>query len=143
MRMKGFTFLEVTLLVAIILVVGVTSAWFSTKFFFQQQTVIAAQLVRSSLAQANLNAQNGKAYADWGVTYTDDTLILFAGSSYEDRNREFDELVEIPTGVTITGLDEVIFIRLTGETDPALIILSGNDQSVRYSINRLGTITEL
>ena len=142
-RFGGFTFLEVTLLIAIILVIGVTSTWFTMQFLFQQQTVIAAQLMRAQLSQVSLYAESGKAFSDWGVSIKNDSIIIFAGPSYEERNAIFDQSVILPRGVTITGPSEIVFTRLSGETSQSNITISGNSEEIRYAINRFGILTKL
>ncbi|TXH00332.1 MAG: hypothetical protein E6P95_03760 [Candidatus Moraniibacteriota bacterium] len=142
-KVRGFSFLEIIILMTIIFIIGVTSAWFSMQFFFQQQTVLAAQIVSTSLSRANLYAQSGKVYSDWGVAVRDKQVIVFAGSSYESRNSVFDESAILPGGILITGLDEIIFARLTGETSQAMITISGKDQDIQYKVSSWGAVTKL
>lgn len=141
--MRAFTFLEVIIVITIVLVVGVVSSWFTTSFFFEQQTVLASQLVRASLVRASTYAMNGKAYSDWGVAFSAQEAVIFAGSTYVDRDATQDEVVSLPDGVTVEGQDEIVFARSTGITIPVTVDITGYNRTISLSVSREGAITGL
>lgn len=141
--MRAFSFFEVILVVTLLLLIGVPTAWFTTNFFFERQVVMTAQLVRSSLVRANTYALTGKADRDWGVTLVDHQLIVFAGSSYGTRDIASDEVAILPPQVVVTGLGEVVFTRPTGQTTAREIQVTGNQRSLHFSLSREGAMTEL
>lgn len=141
--MRAFTFIEVILVVAIILLVGVVSFWFTTNFFFEQQTVLAAQVTRAALGRANMYALSGKADSNWGVTQVGNDLILFAGSTYAGRDATLDETIPLSGTITLVGLGEIIFTRPTGITIPVTFQVTGSNSTINLSIDSEGAVTGL
>lgn len=140
--MRAFTFLEVVIVIAIALLVGVTAVWFTTNFFFEQQTVATAQMVRSNIVRAGTYALNGRANTDWGVTVTGGNLVIFAGTTYATRNTAYDEITPLPGNVTVSGMGEVIFTKPSGTTDPRSFTVIGNNRTITFSLTREGALTE-
>lgn len=143
LSMRAFTFVEVVLTVAIVLIVSLPTAWFSINFFFERQVVLTSQLIRSNLVQANIYALNGRANSDWGVTLSSNTVSIFAGTTYDERDRSYDESFTLPRTVNVTGLEQIIFTRATGTATPAVIEIRGHNRIVRLSVNSEGTVLEL
>ena len=141
--MRAFTFLEVVIVIAIVLLVGVTAVWFTTNFFFERQTVLASQVIRSGIVRAGTYAMNGKADRDWGVTVTGGNVIVFAGSTYATRNTAYDEIAPLPGNVTVNDLGEIIFVRPTGTTAARTFTVTGNNRTLTFSLTREGALSEL
>jgi len=62
--------------------------------------------------RAQLLAQSGKEESEWG--YHSETGTLFLGTEYDTRDTSFDENIEVPSSVVVSGILEVYFTTLYG-----------------------------
>lgn len=141
MQLKGFTFIEVIVVVSIMLIVGATSGWFAIQFWPEKELVSSAQLVRTSLGQAALYAQTGRLGSDWGVTQNGGNLIIFSGTSYIDRDPLRDEVMPLPQGIVMNGLNEAIFTAPEGTTMSRAISVEQYGRTISLTVNKYGIIT--
>ena len=67
---------------------------------------------------------------------------IFQGSSYALRNQTYDELMSKNNFVTSSGLQDIVFDKLTGNltTAEGSIVLSTSDGSRTISLNNEGRI---
>ena len=73
------------------------------------------QATAQSLRQAQAFSQAVASDTTWGVYVQTGSVTLFQGSSYATRTTAFDETLEFPDSVDVTGVTEVVFSKLTGE----------------------------
>lgn len=138
--MRGFTFIEVILVVSLAMIVGATAAWFSLHFLSERQTILSADMLQASLEQAHLYALSGKADTAWGITQQGSTLVLFAGNAYAERSPEWDEVWDLPQGVTVSGLGEIMFEKITGATVAKSFRIEGPTQTLSGTMNQEGMV---
>lgn len=143
MRFRGFTLIESILATSVILLIGVAVGVFNTQFLSVRDTVVAAHVLRESLDRAQVYARSGKQDSDWGVVQVGTDIVVFSGTTYALRVVESDELVGIPSGVTLTGLGETVFARSTGRIPAAKVIdIDGPDRTLHLSISEEGGVNE-
>jgi Tfp pilus assembly protein FimT len=113
---RGFTIAEVLIVVGLIgLVVSVSMPMYN-RYIARNSMEIARQNVAQGLERAKFLAQTGMNDSAWGFS----TIaipgrgVLFMGDSFATRNPAFDELYSIPESITVDGLTEVVFEKVTG-----------------------------
>lgn len=111
-------------------------------FHSNRDLLVSALQHARSRAVSNIcygSCSDGKSH---GVYIEDDQYIIFQGSSYDDRDQEYDAIIETNPGTTHQGMNEVVFAQLKGDADPGEIELE-NDYNERMStitINSEGQI---
>ncbi|HSW96878.1 MAG TPA: DUF2341 domain-containing protein [Candidatus Saccharimonadales bacterium] len=133
----GFTFVELIIVIAITLLIGITAVPFYSRFFNQTAVANTTTQLIAELRKAQTYSMTGKRGGQWGVTYTNSSIILFQGSTYASRNAAFDETFSIDPNVSITGFTELAFNRMTGTPSASQSItisgIGGNSQTVAVS----------
>lgn len=138
---QGVTLIELLLVVAIIVVVGVAIAPLGAGFLVRNQLENKTNEIVSSLRTAQLNSISGKEQSSWGVTITSNKIIMFRGSTYTSPGTAFDQSFTIPQSITITPV-QVVFDPLTGNPNtPTTIVLTSNTgDSNTVVVNEVGTV---
>jgi len=150
-KTKGFTLLELTLVVAIFAIVfGSGSLVFGNilgKNALQQHGYQLVQNLRE--ARTNSISQKGGNSA-WGIYFANSSLpnnyTIFEGDSYATRNQNSDINFEFPNFLTITSINlsdskEIVFEESTGNTvNKGQIVLTTDRLNYAVTINELGLI---
>lgn len=119
---RGFSLVEILIVLAVVGIIAlvVTGAFSKAagREALDKETAIALSLIEQARNQT-LSAKNAAAY---GVHFETTKAVLFAGSSYSASNSSnvvepINPLVQISAVSLKGGGNEVIFKRLTGETD--------------------------
>jgi prepilin-type N-terminal cleavage/methylation domain-containing protein len=140
---KGFTLIEVMLVVGLTLAVGFLATSFSGRFMAQSAVSDASGQFRSALSKAHAYSISGKLDSSWGVHYANSTIILFAGDSFGGRDIAHDEITQINTHINVSGFEEVTFVRPDGRPVQPVSDLKlswDNLQEESLSINSEGVI---
>ena len=144
--MRGFTLVELLLVIAIITIMAglsipfVQNTQLSTDLGNQTQSVIS--LVRRAQRQA-IDGQNA---IGWGVNFDNSNKIitLFAGSDFVNRDVEYDYISKIPNLVELTTDfgDQIFFPLYSSEPTASgtVEIVSNNQDSRKVIINGYGKI---
>ncbi len=111
---RGFTMIEILLVMAIIAIVTTFSAVFYSRFLTQNAVANAADQVAGQIQKARIYAMSGKQNSNWGVSFTSPILTLYSGASYAARNPSLDEKFRINSNVSVTGLLDLNIARATG-----------------------------
>ncbi len=111
---KAFTLIELLLVIAIILLVSVPTATFSTRFIHQMSVQDASEALIGMLREAQILSMLGKEDSAWGVKKQEEKLILFRGSDFSNRDYSFDQAMIINNNVNVIGFDEISFSRYEG-----------------------------
>jgi GxxExxY protein len=140
-RARGFTIIELLIVIAIVAIIGGTTIPLGANFLVRSHVENKTNELVSSLRTAQLNTISGKEDSQWGVNITSTQIILFAGASYAARDSTFDQIFSIPGSVTITT-DEIIFSKLTGDPDAtaSLTVSAGGAGNSTVSVNEVGTV---
>lgn len=70
-------------------------------------------------------------------------MTVFRGDSYISRLNEFDDVYSFPSSVTLDGIQEIIFEKVTGypnTTGPIIIVTSNEGQSNTINLSGKGII---
>ncbi|HOX96588.1 MAG TPA: hypothetical protein PLI45_04385 [Candidatus Woesebacteria bacterium] len=141
--MKGVTFLELILVIAILLLLGVISVPFTGRFLVRNNQQTAVYRVMSETWKAQDFASSGREINGnrvWGVCLSGTKFRLFNGNC---TSPTFKEDYDMPVGVSISGIESVTFDNLTGEPSGVTTITISNEaRSNTITINAVGMIEE-
>lgn len=140
---KGFTLFEVLLSITIIALVAGISVPVYQSFQVRNDLNIAASTVVQTLRRAQVLSQAVDGDMSWGVYSGNGAITLFKGGSYITRDSNFDESFAVPTNITPSGLQEIIFTKFTGfpQTTGNIIFTSSANETKTISINKKGTVS--
>jgi Tfp pilus assembly protein FimT len=139
---RGIGLIEVLLVIALMLLsAGVGIPAFSS-LQRQNDADLASETIVQTLRRAQLNAGSVLNDSPWGVYIGQGTITLFEGSSYAARVPSSDEVFEIPTTVSLSGLNEVVFAGIMVKTTNtgAIVINSPGSASRTIEINEFGML---
>lgn len=139
--MKGFTFIEFLLIMAIIVVLLALTAPLGINFYKNQQLDTVTEDLIQALRRAQLKSMSQAEY-NFGIYLDSDRgsrYVLFRGNSYE--NRDDEENFDIPDNIYFNGLTEIVFSRLEGIPSSVGNIILTSDVGIRtININQSGRI---
>jgi len=139
--MKGFTFIEVLVVLAIVIILLTLSVPLGIHFYKSQQLDTTVEGVIQALRRARLQATTQSEHS-FGVFLGEGysgQYVLFRGDSY--KNRDDEEVFEISPDIFFSGLSEVVFSKLDGKpSDVGNIYLTNGYATRTININELGRI---
>jgi prepilin-type N-terminal cleavage/methylation domain-containing protein len=141
-KQKGFTFIELLLVMAIVLTLSVMSTVFFSRFLTQNSVANTVDQVIATLRKAQMYSMQGKQADSWSVNYSSNILTLYKGTNFVTRDASFDERFTIGSNVTISGFTTISFSRVTGipTTSPTITISGGNNNKT-ITINSQGVMS--
>ena len=139
----GFTLTEILLVVSLIVILAAFTIPVYQSFQVKTDLDIAATTLAQSLRRAGLLSRGAKGDSSWGIKAFPNNFILFKGASYSLRDPSSDELSEFPGSLSFSGLDEVVFSKLTGEPNQVggFIITASTGDVKNISLNSKGTVS--
>lgn len=111
---RGFTVIELLLVVAIFFVIAGFAPAFYSRILSQDAVAETSDRLAGALRNAQGYSLAGKGSLPWGVALSDNSFVLFQGASFATRNTALDRRVVIPSSVSISGLSETVFARVSG-----------------------------
>ena len=140
---RGFTVIELLLVMAIFFIIAGFAPTFYGRFLSQDAVSETADRVAGALRNAQGYSLAGKGSLPWGVAVNSGTLVLFQGNSFATRNAALDRRVAVPSSVLVSGLNETIFARVSGvPTAPLTISLTASGGASRtVTMNVLGVVS--
>jgi prepilin-type N-terminal cleavage/methylation domain-containing protein len=136
--MKGFTLIELVMVLGIMAILMGMSGPFYSRFLVQNSVDNTSVQLAEELRKAQIYSMSGKQGTDWGVRYGSGVITLYAGG-----NTGFDERINVNPSINVTGLSDVHFNRVTGTPSAVLsVVISGNNTSRTISVNSLGVISK-
>lgn len=130
--MRGFTIIELLIVVAILAIVGFFSIPFVQTFQISSDLNSVADQLTQAIRRAQLQARAGQNDDDWGVAFNEDDkeYIIFKGTSYASRDSIFDEVIGYPSRFSaINDLsNEIIFFKYSGAPTASGTITIVDDQ---------------
>lgn len=139
---RGFTLQEILLSVALVAIIAGMSLPMYRTFITRDDldTAVTSFAYASRRAQALSFSSDGD--TGWGVHVGVGGILLFKGASYVGRDASFDEVTSIPTTITISGLTDITFAKVTGEpyATGTVSFTSQDNETRTATINEKGTI---
>ena len=141
-KRDGFTLLEVLLSVTLIGVLGAVGAPLYLRLQVKNDLDLAAVSVAQSWRRAQLLSQGVEGDSNWGVKVQTESITLFKGTSYAARDSSFDEVFDVPSVISPTGLTETTFSKVFGraQTTGTLTLTSLNGESDALTLNVYGMV---
>lgn len=143
MSQKGFTLVEMLIVLAIaFLLFGVIGSIASNTYPKNQLRAQADTVVQTLRTAQSLTIAR-KNDSVWGVHLTATDMTLFSGIDYPTRDPLYDQVHTFPSGVSVSGLTDVVFNALYGTTSQAGTITVTSDatsESNTITININGVI---
>ena len=140
---KGFTLLEVLLSIGLITVLAGLSLPVYQALQNRNDLDIATVTVAQTLRRAQLLSQAVDGDTNCGIKLQSGSVTLFKGTSYAARDASFDEVFDVPTSITQSGVGEVVFAKFTGmpQTTGTITLTSSTNEVRNLILNAKGTIT--
>jgi len=137
----GFTLIELLLVITVVIVITALTIPVGIHFYQTQVLNETMDGILGVLRRSHNQAVFQKDDSAFGVKFLSDSYVLFRGESYVARVQNDDETFILPTGVGVSGIDEVVFTKLTGlpSATGTLTIISGNSSQM-LNINSYGKI---
>jgi len=141
MNNRGFSLIEVVIVMTIMLLVGVSSSSFYARFLTQNSVDNLSDQIAAQVRKAQLYAELGRFDGPWGVATRSGNLVLFKGTSYAARNAALDEKFTLNPAISINGFTDVVFSQITGKpSSTPTITLSGRGVFKTITINSQGMV---
>ncbi len=138
---NGFTLLETIMTLAAIAIVAGLSMPLVIGLQNRNELDIATQVLVSSLRRAQVLSMAMDGDSSWGVKIVQGSATVFRGASYASRTATYDEPYAMSAAVTVSGTDEVVFSKLTGEPAASAITnLTVSGQTWVVEVNTKGRI---
>ena len=141
-QQRGFTLLEALLTIALISSVAAFSLPVAVSFQTGNDLDDATSAVAQGLRRAQTLSRAQENDTTWGLYVQVSSVTVFQGASYAARDASYDEVFEIADTITVGGLQEVVFDKLTGEPQSTGTVLldAVNNESRSVTINSKGAV---
>lgn len=141
MQKKAFTLLELLLSISIIVILAGFSLPIYKNLLMKNDLDIAVNIVNASLHRAQILAQSVDSDTTWGLKAQNTSIVIFKGINYASRDAAFDEIFDTSSTISISGLNEIVFTKLSGSpVSTGTINLSTVSDSRTVSINEKGIV---
>ena len=140
-RKEAFTLIELLLSVSLIALMAAISVPVYQSFQVGNDLDVAVNTIAQSLRRAAALSQASDGDISWGLFIESGRITLFKGLSYLSRDPNFDEVFDLATSITPSGLSEIVFSKFSG--DPQVvgdITLTTADEFRTISINSKGAV---
>lgn len=103
---------------------------------------IAATTFVQSSRRAQVLSRAVAGDGSWGIRIETGTITIFTGDDFPSRDPDRDEVFDISDTISVSGIQEIVFDRFTGEpqTTGTLTLTSINDETRNITINEKGRI---
>ncbi len=128
---SAFTLLELLLVIGILSVIAALNLPLYYRFQIRSDLDLVNSQAVQGLARARLLSQTGQRDSAWGFYVPNGTL--YKGQSYATRDANFDERYPMPSTISVSGLLDVAYTKITGiPTKTGSIVLTAltNDQRI-------------
>ncbi len=139
---KGFSLLEIILATGIIILITGISIPIYQSYQVRNDIDLAVFSIVEGLYRAQALSRANRGDSTWGVYATTSKVIVFKGSDFNSRDINFDEENNISDTISISGINEIVFDKLTGypKTTGTIILTTINNSTSSISINSKGMI---
>ncbi len=141
--MWGFTIIELLIVIAIVGGIIVFALSMGVYFFRGQNLDKGTSEVLQALRRSQFLAFAQKLDSPWGVYFSGSQYTLFKGSSYAGRDTAYDEVFDLPSGITPSGISEEVFAKYTGlPGTTGTITLTSDAGSRTITVNGQGMVEQ-
>jgi len=146
---RGVTYLEILFVITIIGMLSILGLWYFTRANTAEALKKDAQGLTAILSEARSLSLSSKNAVKYGVHLEEFQAVLFQGTSYNssdtnNRYQPFNRAVHMLSHSLNGGGDEILFSRLTGETDNygsvTLSLINNSLSSTTITISSAGVI---
>ena len=137
--MRGYTVVELLLVIAIVLVLGAAAAPFLSRFYLQVNLDTTEQMLVSSIRKAQDYSMDGKTGSVWGICLNGSAIRIYTGTC---ASPIIHEDYSVPSTVTVSGLSTITFSTGRGEPSATIsAVVSSQIGSHTVQINTAGGLT--
>ena len=141
---RGFSFLEVILVVSIVSILSLIGTVFYTRFLTQNAVANTTEHMISQMRKAQIYAMEGRQNGgSWGVNYTASPKQI---QLYLQGDSAFNENYAVNPNITISPAFNLLFNHYTGvptgATLPLTITISGNNSTQSITVNAQGVVSK-
>ncbi len=137
---KGFSLLEMVLVIGIVGVVSSTAIPMFRKYQINSDLNNTQALITQGISRARLLAQSNKNDDAWGFSAANG--VLYEGSSYATRITANDEFYAIPASITVLGITDISFQKVTGKPSASgnitLLGFDGQQRIINIAVSDAG-----
>jgi len=143
MKNAGFTLIEILLSVAAITIIAGISIPVYQSFQVRNDLDIATVEIAQSARRAQTLSQAVDGDTSWGIKIQSGSIVVFKGVSYAARDITFDEVFDVPTSITPSGVSEIVFAKFTGlpQTTGTITFTSNANETRTITINAKGVVS--
>ena len=140
---KGFTLLEVLLSIALVGVLAGISMPVLVTLQTKNDLAVAAATIAQSFRRAQVLSLAVDGDTAWGVEVQSGSIVVFKGTSYAARDASYDEIFDLPTSITPSGVSEIVFAKMTGnpQTTGTVTLTTTNSGTSTITVNGKGVIS--
>jgi prepilin-type N-terminal cleavage/methylation domain-containing protein len=139
---NAFTLIEITLVIALLSIILTVAVPYGLRFFSVERLNGTSRELLESLRLAQFQSMSQSMDSSFGIYLREESFILFRGESYTQRDIQYDQVYYLPEQIDLSGLNEVVFEKLTGlPSQIGEIILSSREQENIIYINDQGLIS--
>jgi uncharacterized protein (TIGR02145 family)/prepilin-type N-terminal cleavage/methylation domain-containing protein len=149
--MKGFSLLEVIIVMGILAIIAAASSGFYINYNKSFQIKASVSDIIFDLKQAQSNSMIGAGGLKWGIHFvngvTDYYEIFSTPTDYSNVSKVVTVTKYLPKGITfsdtdIIGTKDIIFNKITGGTTTSSIAIISSETLKTISISSIGNIIE-
>lgn len=143
---KGFTLVELLIVIAIVTIVAGLSVPFIQSFQTSTDLYTHAVTINRNLRRAQQQAIAGQNASAWGVYFdtAGNDITLYQGTDYLSRNQDYDFVTSFPPRFFLSNdfTDDINFAAYSGRPNSigTATIASQNNESFTISVNNAGVI---
>lgn len=141
MMNRGFSLLEILVVIAIIAALGAATLPYASRSYKHYVKTVETKNIISVLRRAETMAMANAFESNFGVKFTSSAAILFKGNSYATHDAAYDETYPISNAVSVSAPSEIVFEKITGRPAAAISLsVSSNGKNQMISVGKEGTI---
>ncbi len=140
-KIRGFTLIELLIVVSVIAIFSSISVVAYKNINERSIFNGAVNTITGAIPYAKNKALNQSLNNNWGVYLQNDSVTIFSGDNYLSRNATYDEVFKLPNGITISGLTEIVFDKITGKIEnEGDIVISRKEDQRTIHVNYYGVV---
>jgi len=140
--MRGFTLIEILLALALISFIAGLAVPTYQAFQERNSLDVAINAITQMSRRGQLLAQGISGNSRWGIFAQIESITLFKGKNFDQRDPAFDEVFSLPINITPTGNTLIVFSEFTGYPQTTgTLTLNSLTETRSLIINDYGIIT--